>query len=98
MHYLEKRWKQLNLSNKEDSEIIVKSNQLKEEINKVKKSIIGKLDTDRSIDKEAIRNSMVKLQKLTRSLSVIDIHQNTFLFSFDSKEDVLGYELQTMAI
>lgn len=61
---------------------------LTEEINKGKKNIIGKLHSDRVISKEIIRSSMLKIWKTTSPLLVLDIHQNTFIFLFDSEEDM----------
>lgn len=51
-------WQQLNLSNEEDTKIIVNEDQLKKEINKDKNSIIGRLHAERSISKEILKTSM----------------------------------------
>lgn len=87
MESLESRWQQLNLSNDEDKEIIVDIDKLTEEIDKGKKCIIGKLHSDRIINKEVLRNTMLKIQKTTNSLLVLDINPTTFIFSFENKTD-----------
>lgn len=43
---------------------------------------------DRLIGKEVIQSTMVKLWKLTSPLSILDIHQNTFIFLFEIEEDM----------
>lgn len=88
MESLECRWQKLNLSNEEDSEIIVNEGKLVEEVNKGKKSIIGNLYADRTISKEIISNSMLKIWKTSKPFLVLNIKLKTFIFFFNSREDM----------
>lgn len=64
MENLKTHWHQLNLSNEEDTKIIVNANQLTKDINKGKTSIIGRLHAERAIRKKIIQISMMKMWKL----------------------------------
>lgn len=90
MENLETRWQQLYLSNEEDHSIIVHIVQLTKEINRRKTSIIGRLHVERVISKEIIRSSMMKIWKTTCPCSIFYIQPNTFIFFFDSVEDLNG--------
>lgn len=89
MDDLEEHWKQLNLSSKEATNIIVKEDVLLEELKKGKSSLIEKLHSEHIISKDILRSTMMRAWKTTSSFLVREIQSNSFVFTFDSHTDLL---------
>lgn len=80
---LEDRWKQLCLSSKEESDIIVQEDVLLEEIKKGDNSVLEKLYVDRSISREVLRTTMAKAWRTVKPFLIKKINCNMFIFSFE---------------
>lgn len=79
----------INLSIEEETDIIIDEEALLDELKKGENSLIGKLQTERYISKDVLRNTMVKAWKTTSFFLVKEIQTNNFIFSFDSHTNML---------
>lgn len=88
MEGLEKRWKQLKLTTEEENDIVVDEELLFEELRKGKNSVIGKVHTNRYINKEVLCSTMAKAWRTTKLFSVRELQASSFIIFFDDPSNL----------
>ncbi|XP_042941294.1 uncharacterized protein LOC122275977 [Carya illinoinensis] len=87
MDDLEDRWDKLQLTEEENAVIDLNAVHLGRVKAKGDKSLVGKLISDRKVNKEVIRSTMNNIWRLAGSFTFHDILPNLFVVTFDNQKD-----------
>ncbi|XP_042958054.1 uncharacterized protein LOC122293569 [Carya illinoinensis] len=87
MDDLEDRWDKLQLTEEENAVIDLNAVHLGRVKAEGDKSLVGKLISDRKVNKEVIRSTMNKVWRLAGSFTFHDILPNLFVVTFDNQKD-----------
>lgn len=71
----------------ESNEILIEEDFCQEEIKKGVNSLVGKLHFERFVSKEVFKNTMVKVWRISKPFSIIDICPNIFIVKFENQKD-----------
>lgn len=77
-----------NLNQGKDCEIMVNEDILLKGLKRGENCIVGKLHSDRNINKEVIRSTMMKIWNPLQPFTVQNIGPNLFIFCFDCRTDL----------
>lgn len=83
---LETQRKNLSLTEEELAPIKVDKDPLEEDEVKSRKSLLGKLCSNRSIGKEVIQTTMGKIWKICRKVIFKEMSQNLFMITFATEQ------------
>lgn len=84
MENLEEKWWQLKLTDIESNEILIEEDFVQEEIKKEVNSLVRKLHSERFINKEVLKNTMVKVWRTSKPFSIINICPKIFAVKFEN--------------
>ncbi|KAF5472716.1 hypothetical protein F2P56_009410 [Juglans regia] len=87
MEDLEGIWERLNLNKDDNTLIYLQLEDLEKISSRGKCSLVGKVCSNRKIGREAVYSTMMKIWKVSKPLSFVEIRPNTFVITFVNQGD-----------
>ncbi|KAF5451813.1 hypothetical protein F2P56_026881, partial [Juglans regia] len=84
---LTRQWKNFKLTEQESTEMVLPSDTMEMAMHQGKFCLLGMIIAEKPINKEAFRNTMIKVWKSEGWVQFTEVGENSFLIEFNKDED-----------
>ncbi|XP_040990949.1 uncharacterized protein LOC121238174 [Juglans microcarpa x Juglans regia] len=85
---LSELWNKFSLTEEERYEIVITDQDIENNMGRGKLCLVGRVIADKKINKEAFKNTMLKVWKACAGTKIIEVGDNLYVFEFQTKGDL----------